>query len=121
MARALDTPALRLGFCAVLEVDAYHVCIKGQHRGILSRSARVVAISSTRSSLAAAQGWLQTQSHNKFPSVNKAIPLIALQECGPWSALHFKTKLGADWEFFAAGTEDPVATFWDRKVALRLG
>ena len=86
---------------------------KGQHRAIHSRSGRVVANCSTRSSLAAAQGWLQTQSH----IVNKAIPLIALQECGPRSALHFKTELGAHWEYFASDTEDPFATFWDTKVA----
>ena len=49
---------------------------------------------------------------------DKAIPLIALQECGPVSARFFQEKLGAEWEFFAGGTEDPVATFWDTKVAL---
>ena len=51
----------------------------------------------------------------------KAVPLIALQECGHLSALHFKTKLGARWGFFASGSEDPVAIFWDGRVAFGLG
>ena len=34
------------------------------------------------------------------------------------SARLFQENLGADWEFFAGVSEDPVATFWDTKVAL---
>ena len=45
-----------------------------------------------------------SRSAGAVASVNKAIPLIALQqEC-----------VGAEWEFFAEGSED-------NKVALRLG
>ena len=51
----------------------------------------------------------------------KAIPIIALQECGPVGAKIFQEQLGAHWEYYAAGSEDNVATFWDTKVALRLG
>ena len=64
---------------------------------------------------------MQIQSHIQYLCANKAIPLIALQECGPVSAGFFKEKLGTDWEFFAEETEDPVATFWDTKVAFGLG
>ena len=53
--------------------------------------------------------------------VNKGIPLIALQECGPDSASFFQKKLGADWECFAADSEDPVAIFWDTKVSCSAG
>ena len=63
-----------------------------------------------------------SRSAGAVASVNKAIPLIALQqECVPVSAQFFQKKLGAEWEFFAEGSEDNVATFWDTKVALRLG
>ena len=48
----------------------------------------------------------------------KAIPLIALQECGPVSARFLQKKLGAEWAFFAGVSEDPVATFLDTTVAL---
>ena len=53
--------------------------------------------------------------------MNKAVPLIALQECGSKSAQYFLTQLGEEWEYFASGSEDPVAIFWDTKVAFRPG
>ena len=56
-------------------------------------------------------------ANSKSYLINKAIPLIALQECGPVSARLFQGYLGADWEFFARESEDPVATFWDTTVA----
>ena len=63
-----------------------------------------------------------SRSAGAVASVNKAIPLIALQqECVPVSAKIFQEQLGAHWEYYAAGSEDNVATFWDTKVALRLG
>ena len=54
-------------------------------------------------------------------TLNKAVPLIALQEWGPRSAWYFQTQLGEEWEYFASGSEDPVAIFWDTKVAWRPG
>ena len=47
----------------------------------------------------------------------KGIPLIALQECGTKGAQLFQQHLGKDWQFYAADTEDNVATFWDTNVA----
>ena len=64
---------------------------------------------------------MQIQSHIQHLSAIKAIPLIALQECGPKTARFFQGKLGMDWEFFSEDSEDPVATFWDTKVAFGLG
>ena len=49
--------------------------------------------------------------------VQQGAPLIALQECGPRGAATVCEALGTQWQYFSGSTEDPVATFWDTRVA----
>ena len=49
--------------------------------------------------------------------VNQAVPLTALQDCGPKGALVVMGALGEDWDYFAGESDDPVAIFWDTRVA----
>ena len=50
--------------------------------------------------------------------LDQGAPLITLQECGPKGSDIVLGVLGEDFEKFAWSTEDPVATFWDTKVAI---
>ena len=50
-------------------------------------------------------------------SVDQGVPLIFFQECGFKGAAVASRALGKDYIYFATGSEDPVATFWDTRVA----
>ena len=49
--------------------------------------------------------------------VDQGVPLIIFQECGIKGAAVVSEALGTDYTYFATGSEDPVATFWDTRVA----
>ncbi len=52
-----------------------------------------------------------------FVLVDQGVKLLAFQECGPKGAAVVASSLGDHWAFFAGGSDDPVATFWDTTAA----